>query len=316
MIRPPLLATLAGASLAASQPAYAHGFAGPHMFVSTVILDDPNVADEASLPTFVYQAQPSDGGPVTHLYAGQFEFDKRFTENFGFAINDGYSWLAQPGAKTANGWQNLSVTLKYKPYVNDEHEFMMSVGVVRNFARTGATGGNGATLGNNDSSSTTPTYYFGKGFGDLPIGWARAFAITGELQYQIADVKPKVIDAAGDFNNGTSNTWIGGLSLQYSMRYLAGQVKDYGLPAFVNALTPLVEFQWASPTGRPSVGSTTYLIAPGINYTAQTFAVTVEALIPGNKATGSHLGVIAQFHLYFDDLFPNSLGKPFSEWRL
>jgi len=24
--------------------------------------------------------------------------------------------------------------------------------------------------------------------------------------------------------------------------------------------------------------------------------------------------VIAQFHLYFDDLFPNSLGKPIVEW--
>jgi hypothetical protein len=99
------------------------------------------------------------------------------------------------------------------------------------------------------------------------------------------------------------------------MRYLTGQVKDYGLPEFVNQLTPLVEFQWSSPTGRPSLGSTTYLIAPGINYTAETYAVTVEALIPGNRATGSHLGVIAQFHLYFDDLFPNSLGKPISEWH-
>ena len=94
--------------------------------------------------------------------------------------------------KTANGWMKLSGTLKYKPYVNAEHEFMMSVGVVRNFARTGATGSNGATLGNDDSSSTRPTFYFGKGFGDLPIGWARAFAITGELSYQIADKKLKV----------------------------------------------------------------------------------------------------------------------------
>jgi hypothetical protein len=316
MYRPILLATLAGASLLASQPAFAHGFAGPHMFVSTLILDDPNVADEASLPTFVYQPQPSNGGPVTNLTAGQFELDKTITENFGFAINDGYDWLTQPGSKTANGWENLSVTLKYKPYVNAEHEFMESVGVVRNFARTGANGENGATLGNDDSGSTTPTYYFGKGFGDLPIGWARAFAITGELQYQIADKKPKVIDAAGDLNNGTSNTWIGGLSLQYSLRYLASQVKDYGLPEFVNALTPLVEFQWASPTGRPSVGSTQYLIAPGINYTATTYAVGIEALIPGNRATGSHVGVIAQFHLYFDDLFPNSLGKPMLDWRL
>jgi hypothetical protein len=58
---------------------------------------------------------------------------------------------------------------------------MMSVGIVRNFARTGTTGENGAKLGNDDSSSITPTFFFGKGFGDLPIGRARAFAITGEL---------------------------------------------------------------------------------------------------------------------------------------
>jgi hypothetical protein len=316
MVRPSLLATLAGALLLASQPAFAHGFAGPHMFISTLILDDPNVADEASLPTFVYQPQPSNGGPVSNLYAGQFELDKRITENFGFAINDGYDWLTQPGSKTANGWENLSVTLKYKPYVNAEHEFMMSVGVVRNFVRTGATGENGATLGNDDSGSTAPTYYFGKGFGDLPIGWARAFAITGELSYQIPDKQLKVIDSAGDFNNGTWSVWTGGLSLQYSMRYLASQVKDYGLPEFVNKLTPVVEFQWSSPASQPNQGSTTYLIAPGINYTAETYAVGIEALIPGNKATGSHLGVIAQFHLYFDDLFPNSLGKPIADWRL
>ena len=52
MPRPTVLASLAGASLLASEPAFAHGFAGPHMFVSTLIIDDPNVADEASLPTF------------------------------------------------------------------------------------------------------------------------------------------------------------------------------------------------------------------------------------------------------------------------
>ncbi len=307
-------AALIAAAALTTQTAFAHGFAGAHMFVSTLILDDPNVADEASLPTFIYLPQPNNGGPTSNLFTSQFEFDKRITENFGFAINDGYDWLTRPGDKTANGWQNLSVTLKYKPYVNAEHEFMVSVGVVRNFARTGANGENGATLGNNDSSSTAPTVYFGKGFGDLPIGWARAFALTGELSYQIADKNLKVTDSAGDLNNGNSNLWTGGLSLQYSIRYLSGQVKDYGLPEFINRLTPLVEFQWSSPTGQPSVGSTQYLIAPGINYTATTYAWTVEALIPGNKATGSHVGVIAQFHLYFDDLFPHSLGKPILEW--
>jgi hypothetical protein len=314
MYRPVLLATFAGASLLTSGPAFAHGFAGPHMFVSTLIIDDPNVADEASLPTLLYQPQPNTGGPISDLYAAQFEFDKRITENFGFAVNGGYDWLTQPGTKTANGWENISVTLKYKPYVSAEHEFMMSVGVVRNIARTGANGENGATLGNDDSSSTVPTFYFGKGFGDLSIGWARAFAITGEFGYQIADKKLKVIDSAGDFNNGTWNQWTGGLSLQYSIRYLQSQVKDFGLPEWVNRLTPLVEVAWSSPASQPNQGSTQYLIAPGINYTAQTYAVSVEALIPGNKQTGSHLGAIAQFHLYFDDLFPNSLGKPIAEW--
>jgi hypothetical protein len=45
-----------------------------------------------------------------------------------------------------------------------------------------------------------------------------------------------------------------------------------------------------------------------------TWEVGVEALIPGNKATGNHVGVIAMFHLFFDDLFPNSLGKPLVDW--
>jgi hypothetical protein len=310
---------LAACVVLPSAQAAAHGFAGPHMFVSTLILDDPNVADEASLPTFSWQPQPNDGGPVSNGFAAEWEFDKRITENFGFAINSGYQWLTQPGMKTANGWENLSLTLKYKPYVNAEHEFMMSVGVVRNFARTGATGSNGATLDNDDSSSTAPTFYFGKGFGDMPIGWARAFALTGELSYQIADKKLKITGTDPDsgsplFNNGTSNQWSGGLSLQYSIRYLSGQVKDYGLPEFVNRLTPLVEVAWSSPASQPNQGNTQYLIAPGINYTATNYAVSVEALIPGNKQTGSHVGVIAQFHLYFDDLFPTSLGKPIVDW--
>jgi hypothetical protein len=319
MFRSVMLLALAAGVVLPSAQAGAHGFAGPHMFISTLLIDDPNVADEASFPTFSYLPQPNGGGPVSNLYTGEFEFDKRITDNFGFAINDGYQWLTQPGMKTVNGWENLSVTLKYKPYVSDEHEFMMSIGVVRNFARTGANGTNGATLDNDDSSSTVPTFYFGKGFGDLPIGWARAFAITGELGYQIADKKLKVIGndpvSGGPlFNNGTPNQWTGGLSLQYSIRYLQSQVKDIGLPEFINRLTPVVEVAWTSAASQPNQASTQYLIGAGVNYTATNYAVGVEMLIPGNKQTGSHLGVIAQFHLYFDDLFPTSLGKPIVKW--
>ena len=147
----------------------------------------------------------------------------------------------------------------------------------------------------------------------------RPFAITGTLGYTIADKRLKVIGTdpdSGDplFNNGISNQWSGGLSLQYSMRYLQSQVKDLGLPEFVNRLTPVVEVAWSSPASKPNQDHTQYLIGVGVNYTAQSYGVAVEALIPGNKQTGSHVGVIAQFHLYFDDLFPTSLGKPIVGW--
>jgi hypothetical protein len=316
---PNFLAALAGASLLSAQPVFAHGFAGPHMFISTLLIDDPNVADEASLPTFSFLPQPTDGGSAPGLYALEFEFDKRITENFGFSLSDGYQWLRTPGAKTANGWENLEGALKYKVYVSDEHEFMLSLGVSREFVRTGANGTNGAALDNDDSSSTTPTIFWGKGFGDLPIGALRPLAITGTLGYTIADKKLKVTGTDADsgdplFNNGISNQWNGGLSLQYSMRYLQTQVKDFGFPEFVNKLTPVVEVSWSSPASKPNQVSTQYLFGVGVNYTSDWWAVGFEALIPGNKQTGSHMGVIAQFHLYFDDLFPKSLGTPILNW--
>jgi hypothetical protein len=309
-----LLATIAAGTMTLTDHAYAHGFAGDHMFISTLLIDDPNVSDEASLPTLQFLPSQAAGGGTSYNYNMGFEFDKRITENFGFAINNGYTWLTQPGTKTANGWDNIVVTLKYKPYVNAEHEFMVSVGVQREFARSGANGSNGAALGNDDSGSTGPTVYFGKGFGDLPIGVLRPLALTGELTYTIADKGLKVDSAGNALNNGNSNAWSGGLSLQYSMRYLSAQVKDYGLPDFVNKLTPVAELSWSSSASRPNQTQTQYLWGLGVNYTATTWAVGIEALVPGNSATGSHLGVIAQFHLYFDDLLPNSLGKPIVDW--
>jgi len=309
------LAALAAGGVVLTHQAGAHGVAGAHLFVSTLLLDDPNVADEATVPTFSYLPQPSDSSPAPDLYGLNFEFDKRITNNVGIAFNTGYLWLTQPGAKTANGWQNLAVTLKYKPYVNAQHEFMMSVGLQRQFARTGANGSNGALLANDDSSSTTPQIYFGKGLGDLPIGWLRPFAVTGVLGYTIADKKLKVDPADGSaINNGRDNSWNGGLSVQYSIRYLQSQVTDYGLPQLVNNLTPLVELSWSSSASKPNQDPTRYLFAAGLNYTANYYAVSVEGLIPGNRQTGSHLGIIAQFHLYFDDMLPNSLGKPLVDW--
>ena len=77
----------------------------------------------------------------------------------------------------------------------------------------------------------------------------------------------------------------------------------------------MVELAWSSSASQPNDGTpTTYLWGLGVNYTASTYAVTVETLLPGNRATGNHPGFIAQFHLYFDDLFSSTLGTPIVDW--
>jgi hypothetical protein len=243
-------------------------------------------------------------GPI-YQYDFNFEFDKRITENFGVGINWGWNLNQVTNGKTAGGFQNLFFTGKYQTYVNPEHEFILSLGVIREFGGTG-----NINQGADRSGSTQPTAYTGKGFGDLPIGLLRPLAITGELGYQIQDVK---INSTGD-NLGGTNAVNAGLSIQYSMPYLQSQVKDFGFPEFVNRLFPIVELTWSAPINSPISAPTQFTIAPGVIYVADSWQFGIEALIPGNTATGTHVGVIAQFHIFLDDLFPNSLGKPIVDW--
>jgi hypothetical protein len=302
----PVLA-LAGVGIltAASQQADAHAVAGNRVFPVTLTMDDPGVSDEASVPTFQYQRDDSSGTP-TDKYGWNFEYDKTVTQNFGLGLNWGYNLNSVHGGKTAGGFQNLTLTAKYQTYVNAPHEFIMSLGVVREFGGTGNTNQGADRFG-----STEPTIYMGKGLGDLPIGALRAFAVTGELGYNFQDVKQ---NSTND-NQGGQNGVDAAISIQYSMPYLQSQVKDYGLPDFFNHLIPLVELTWNVPTGGVLTPSpTTFQIAPGVIYMADTWEFGVEALIPGNTAAGTHVGVIAMFHMFFDDMFPNSLGKPLVDW--
>lgn len=288
-------------------PAFAHGVAGARIFVNTLLLDDPAVSDEASLPTISWQPAPGGG----NAYETDFEFDKRITEHFGFGLDDGYSLQTIPGAKNASGWGNLFLTLKYQAYVNPEHETLISLGVIREFARTGSPG-----IDNDDVGTTTPTLYWGKGLGDLPIGFLRPLALTGTIGYQLSDKRLGALPGGppGAFNDGTENRWVGGLSLQYSIPYLQSQVRDLGLPPVLGRLTPLIELSWSSPASHPHAEGTQYLFGIGAVYTADVYAVSLEALVPANGQSGRGIGAIAQFHLYFDDLFPHTLGKPLLQW--
>ncbi len=303
--------------------AHAHAIAGARVFPVTLTIDDPGVADEASIPTFSFQRQPND--PDTghgYQYNLAAEFNKRITDHLGIGVTGGYTVRTAQFGKTQTGFQNLNVTLKYQAWVNAPHEAILSLGVIRELARTGT-----AHIGADQFASTTPTAYFGKGFGGLPVAALRPFAITGTVGYTIADKKLKAIGggpsdlgangtggvtglAAQQFNTGYANRWVGGLSLQYSLPYLQSQVRDLGLPGFVNRLTPLVEVAYSSPASSPSNLGTQVVVAPGVIYGGDSFQVGLEALIPANRASGRFVGVITHMHVFFDDLLPNSLGKP------
>ncbi len=304
-----LLGALAGVS-----PALAHGVAGARVFVTTLTIDDPAVADEASIPTISYQRSGANGGPGQSYQTNiNVDFSKRITENFGLALAGGGTFISTVNAKNRTGFQNFNVTAKYQAYVNAEHEFLLSVGVIQELGGTGA-----AAVGAARYGSTTPTVYAGKGLGDLPIGLLRPLAVTGTFGYAVSNrglklssgIDPDTGVPVTVSNSGNENRWVGGLSVQYSLPYLQQQVRDVGLGDFFGRLTPLVEIAWSSPASRPSGLGTQLVFAPGVIYSADSYQLGIEALIPGNKASGSNVGVIAQFHVYLDDLFPTSIGKP------
>jgi hypothetical protein len=283
------------------QNADAHAVAGARVFVNTLLIDDPGVGDEASLPVISIQS-PDGKSTVTDA---NIEYDKTITSNLGIGVGTDYNWITHDpddNNKTHGGWNDPYVQLKYRWIVLPEHEFMSSVSIEQDFGRAGTAGID------TGYDTTTIAGYFGKGLGDIPFDPIRPFAITGELDYSIPNAGP----AKGDY--GGINSWSGGLSLQYSIPYLESQIKDYGLPKALANLTPVAELGWSSAASgsarRPTSNPTTFTLGTGAVWTGEDFSLSTEVLWPLNGAAGHGLGVIGQFHLYFDDMFPNTLGKP------
>jgi hypothetical protein len=290
---------LAAAVLVAHQGS-AHAVAGARVFVNTLEIDDPGVGDEANLP--ILSAQSPDGKTVQ--LQSNWEYDKTITSNFGVAGGFDYDLTFHDqadGNKTHGGFGTPYVQAKYRWILLPEHEFVSSVQVQRGFGRAG-------TAGFDDGFNfTTFSGYFGKGLGDIPWNPIRPFAVTGELDYSVPDAG--LASGAGDVT-----TWSGGLTLQYSIPYLQSQIKDQGFGAFFGNLTPLAEIGWSSAAGRsaftPTNHPTSFLLGTGAVWTGDTSSVSTELLWPLNGAAGHGIGIIGQFHLYFDDSFPDSLGKP------
>jgi hypothetical protein len=224
------LLSLSGAS--------AHCFVGARFFPATLATDDPCIQDEMSLPTVAW-FKTGDVPPASEVDI-EVDISKRITEDFGVTIGDTWSHIRQPGGPTLAGFANLDTTFQYQLLKDASHELAMLVGLSVEWGGTGNTGAGIAT----NFSVLTPTFNFGQGFGQLPetLGWARPFAVTGQIGYQVPTT-------SFDVGQGTfiPQVLVYGGSLQYSMVYLKSEVKDLGLPDLFNHLIPIVEAQFATP---------------------------------------------------------------------
>ena len=160
-----------------TEPALAHGLAGKRFFPATLVIDDPFVADELSLPSFFHTKKPAKRDePAARETAISGEFSKRITRNLGLSLEGGLTHLDPDGKPALTGFENLEVGLKYQLFKSDLHETILSLGLGWEVGGTGrkATGAESFDVVN-------PALFFGKGFGDLPDGlsWLKPLAVTG-----------------------------------------------------------------------------------------------------------------------------------------
>ncbi len=292
------------ASVAAFLPgatALAHGFAGDRFFPATILTDDPFVADEASLPTVTLDPTQSDGSREFDLGS---DLSSLITPSWDFTLSSDWAHIRTPGVGTQTGFQGLTTGTQYQLFINAPHEAMA-------LAALDVTWGNTGNLAAGAPAFTTisPTFDFGKGFGDLPdaLTWLRPFALTGNLSLNF----PTESETEGMPN---PNSIFYGFAVEYSIPYLQSEVKNIGLGPPFNRMIPLVEFALTSPFNRGQTGTTTGTVQPGVIWAGQYFQVGAEMILPTNSLSGHGIGGIVQLHFYLDDLFPNSIGKPISEW--
>ena len=221
------------------------------------------------------------------------QYAKTITDRFGVFVEETYSGIGRDGASTVWGLQNFDMDLKYLAVNDPDHEFLISLGLDRETGSTGA-----FRVGASLSGATTPQLYFGKGLGDLDIGYLRPLAVTGFAGMQVADAAPRP--------DLTTN----GFVVEYSIPYLQSKVQSFDLPDLIRGMTPMTEFLFTSPVGRSYGQRTTALIAPGVSYAGEGWELAVEALVPATRATGSGIGATVQLHLALDFFFSNSIGKP------
>jgi hypothetical protein len=292
----------------------AHGLAGKRFFPTTLAIDDPFVSDEFSL-LVGHIKEPGEGEePSARTTEFSYEWAKRITPSLGLSIEQGYLSLKPEGEDTKSGFGNIELGIKYQFFTNAEHETILSLGIGTEIGGTGT-----RRVGAESFSVISPALFFGKGLGDLPesMKYLRPLAITGiigpNFPTRSKNVTTIINAETGDSEQETERnpvtlTW--GFSVQYSLQYLQSFVHDVGLGTPLNRMIVLVEFPFETCMIHECKGQTTGFVNPGLVWFGKSVQLGIEAQIPVNERTGKNVGVLGLVHLFIDDLFPDSIGRP------
>ncbi len=286
---------------------WAHGFAGQRFFPTTFQVDDPFISDEFSI---LFNRMKGPDAKTTEI---DIDYSKRIVPNFGLEFHEAYLHQRASDGSSANGWDNLGVGAKWQFLTNEPHELIMSIGTDIDI------GGTGARQVADSFSTISPGLFFGKGFGDLPesVNFLRPFAITGVISpgFPTRSKNVSLDPATGETiaeRNPTTLTWA--FSVQYSLMYLQSFVKDIGLGDPFKRMILVTEFPMQTCMSADCKGKITGTVNPGIVWCGKYMEFGVAAQIPVNPRSGSSVGILGLFHLYLDDLFPKSIGRPLFRW--
>jgi len=288
--------------MAGVSTASAHGFAGKRFFPTTLNIDDPFVNDELSF-VFNHIKDSSLGAAPAKVSTLTADYGKTITKHLGVSIGGAFINLDPQAGNTQIGFDNIDLGVKYQFLTSEAHETILSIGSGFGLANTGD-----AKVGAESMTVYSPTFFFGKGFGDLPdsMNALKPLVITGVFAGNIPS-RASTITADGVELNPVSLSW--GVTLQYDLHYLQSFVKDIGLPAPFSHMIPIVELAMTSGLNRGNK-LTTGTVNPGVLWVGKSIQLGAEAQIPINNHSGNNVGFSLLVHFFIDDMFPNTFGKP------
>jgi hypothetical protein len=277
--------------LTLTHPICAQEAVGKRVFPDQLVISEPFVEDELSLPSIVHIPRGrSVGGRLTDVGG---EVKKRITTDLELSVAGGYTCLEERQGMRS-GFDNVELGVKYEFFRSSEHATVASLALQWEIGGTGR-----AATGAAAFDTVSPTLLIGQGLGEFPERFRllKPFAVSGALGFEVPvrDRPPSLV-------------W--GAVLEYSLPYLEMFVRSTGLPSPFNQLVPIVETDLKTDLGGRLAGQLRGTVNPGVIWIGRTLQMGIETVVPLETGSGHGLGVRIFVRLPLEKLFGDRAGEP------